>query len=65
MRDLIRAIRRLFGGERRRTPRISAERTQIVNRQYRAVMKLAQQRGMTPEELMDYRTADRILGRDA
>ena len=64
MSDLIRTIRRLLGGERRHQPRQNAERQEIVNRQYRAIAAIARQHGTTPEQLMDYRNADRILGRE-
>ena len=55
-------IRRLLSGERRHKPRQNAERVQIVNRQYAVAAKLARRLHTTPEELMDYRRADRILG---
>lgn len=55
-------FRRILGGERRRTPRLNAERVQVVNRQYAAAVKLGRQVGRTPEELLDYRRTDRILG---
>ena len=43
-------------------PRQNAERVTIVNRQYAIATKLAKRRGTTPEALLDYRRADRILG---
>ena len=55
-------LRRLLNGERRRKPRQNTERVQIVNRQYAVASKLARRLHTTPEELMDYRRADQILG---
>lgn len=55
-------LRRLLRGERRQRPRANAERVQIVNRQYAVAAKLARKLRTTPEELLDYRRADRILG---
>ena len=55
-------VARLLRGERRRAPRENAERVQITNRQYDAATRLARHVGTTPEEVVDYRRADRILG---
>ena len=54
-------LRRLRG-ERRHALRHSAEKVQVVNRQYEIATRLARHMGTTPEELLDYRRADRILG---
>lgn len=63
MPDLLGRFRRWWGGERRRVPRNrDGERTRIVNRQYAVALKLAKRYGTTPEALLDYRRADRILG---
>jgi glutamyl-tRNA reductase len=43
-------------------PRPNAERVQVVNRQYAVATKLAKRLGTTPEALLDYKRADRILG---
>lgn len=59
---LHRWLLRMLSGERRRAPRLNAERVHVVNRQYAAAERLARAVGTTPEELLDYRTADRILG---
>lgn len=62
MPDLFARFRRWWRGERRRMPRQNAERVTIVNRQYALAQKLAKRYGTTPEALLDYRRADRILG---
>jgi len=59
---LPRWLLRVLPGERRHVPRLSAERIQVITRQYAAAERLAQAIGTTPEELLDYRNADRILG---
>lgn len=63
MPDLLARLRRWWRGERRHSPRQNAERVTIVNRQYAIATKLAKRDGTTPEALLDYRRADRILGR--
>lgn len=60
--DFWRFLRRRANGERRAKPRASAEKVQVVNRQYVVAQRLAQHYGTTPDELLDYRRADRILG---
>ena len=62
MPDLLAPLRRWWRGDRRRVPRQNAERVTIVNRQYAIATKLAKRYGTTPEALLDYRRADRILG---
>ena len=62
MPDLLARLRRWLRGERRHAPRHNAERVTIVNRQYTIATKLAKRYGTTPEALLDYRRADRILG---
>lgn len=59
---LLDRFRRWFGGERRQKPRMDPARVDVVNRQYAAASRLARKLGTTPEALMDYRRADRILG---
>lgn len=49
-------------GERRQVPRLNSERVAITNRQYAAALQLARRTGGTPDELIDYHRADRILG---
>lgn len=56
-------IRRLFGGERRRRTRTDPEHAAIMSRQERLARRLAMRLNTTPEELLDYRRADRILSR--
>ena len=56
-------VRQLLSGERRRQPRYNPEKLQVVNRQAVVAETLARRLGTTPDELYDYRVADRILGR--
>jgi hypothetical protein len=51
-------------GERRHRPRENAEKVAYVNRQYDVALKVARKLRTTPEELLDYRRADRILARE-
>ena len=62
LNKLLSKIRRPFNGDRRKHRRPNAERARVVNRQYEAALRLARSLGTTPEELLDYRKADRILG---
>lgn len=59
--NLLDRLRRLIRGERRQHTRPSQERVAIVNRQYAVASRLARRLGTTPEDLLDYRKADRIL----
>ena len=63
IRKMIREIRRLLAGERRRSPRHNAERVRVTNRVSDLELQVARMYGKTPEELFDYHRADRILGR--
>lgn len=56
-------VGRWLSGERRHRSRPSAERVQVVNRQYAAAVKLSRRLGRPPEELLDYHIADRVLSR--
>lgn len=58
----LRALTRNLRGERRRVGRLSSERVRYVNDQYAVAVKAARKLGTTPEELLDYRRADGILG---
>lgn len=60
--SLWRRLMQLVRGERRHSFRLNAERVQVTNRQYEAAVRLARHLGTTPEDLFDYRRADRILG---
>lgn len=51
-----------LSGERRWRPRINAERVHVSKRLADAEIRLARKLGTTPEELLAYRLADRILG---
>jgi glutamyl-tRNA reductase len=62
MPNLLARLRRWWRGERRHVPRQNAERVRVVNRQYAVATKLARRLGTTPEALLDYKRADRILG---
>lgn len=58
VRDLIHRLT----PKRQRPPEESRERVDVVNRQYAAAARLARIIDSTPEELLDYRRADSILG---
>lgn len=62
MGSLWRRLKSIFSGERRHSPRFQPERVDVTNRQYEVARVLASRLGTTPEELLDYRHADRILG---
>lgn len=61
MTEFMAWLRRVWRGERRQRPRVNQERAEVINRQWAAAVKLARVTGRTPEELLDYRQADRIL----
>jgi hypothetical protein len=60
----LRSFMRRLRGERRHRPRENAEKVAYVNRQYDVALKVARKLRTTPEELLDYRRADRILARE-
>jgi hypothetical protein len=60
----LRSFMRRMRGERRHRPRENAEKVAYVNRQYDVALKAARKLRTTPEELLDYRRADRILARE-
>lgn len=62
MDRLIGFLRGLLTGDRRRRQRIDPERVNVTNRLADAELRLARKLRTTPEELFDYRRADRILG---
>lgn len=62
MHSWIRSSVRWLRGERREFGRLSQHRVRYVNSQYAVAVKAARKLGTTPEELLDYRHADRILG---
>lgn len=51
----------LRSGERRHVPRVDEEQRQALKRQRVVATRLARRLGTTPEDLLDYRRADRIL----
>lgn len=63
MTALGRLMRRIFGGDRRRRPRLHPERVAISTRQDAIARRLAMHLGTTPDQLLDYHRADGILRR--
>lgn len=59
---MMRELRRLLAGERRRVPRYNAEKVHVTNRIADVELRLARHLRMAPEDLYDYRRADSILG---
>ena len=64
MTDWLYSLMRRLRGERRHRPRQNAERVAYVNRQYAVAAKVARKLRTTPEDLLDYHRADRILARE-
>jgi hypothetical protein len=52
MRNAIATVRRWLRGERRRVPRLNAERVRYVNDQYAVAVKAARKLGTTPEDVL-------------
>ena len=53
----------IFGRDRRKAPRVDPVALDVERRQREVARRLAPIVGKTPEELLDYHRADRILGR--
>ena len=63
MASWLRTIWRRIHGERRHRLRPNRNHVEYLNRQYAVAVKAARKLHTTPEELLDYRRADRILGK--